>query len=439
MKDTIIKITGGKKLRGEVTPIPNKNSFMAVLPAALLSNHDVVYENVPDTSDVNKLLKILELLGAKVDRQENRRVLVNCKDVNNYIVDEKIGGQFRSSLMCAGPLLARFGKALIPMPGGCALGFRGIEAHIDAFMKVGVKIEEKKDAVLLIAPKKVESKYVVYPLETSVTATENLVMYAAGVGSEIQIIDAACEPHAVDLCHMLERMGSKIEGIGSNNLTVRGKEFEALAGTSFESRPDHVDIAGYIVAAAITDGEITIKGANIPDMIDGMLHWFTLFGIDIEKKDKDLIVKRSRRGLGIDENSGFPLAAPNLPKLAPRPWPGFPADVIPVMATLACKTEGRLLLQNWMYEDGFQFVRELNSMGADIFISSPQNIIINGPIKFHGGNVTPPQVIQAMKAVFLAALCDEAPTTMHGVDILKRRYPNIFEVYKRLGAQIEVL
>jgi len=434
-----IRVRGGKKLKGSVTPIPNKNSYMATLPASLLTNEDITYENVPATSDVEKLLQILEKLGARVERVSDKKVIINCASVTSYKIDQKIGGEFRSSLMFAGPLLARFGKAVIPMPGGCALGLRGVEAHLDYFKKIGVSCIHRGNVMEFRITKQPKKECIVRPLESSVTATENLIMYAASSGQTIKLYDAASEPHVIDLCNLLKDMGGDIEGVGSNRLIISGNG-GLLSGASFFARPDHVDIAGYIVATAITDGKITLKGANIPEMVDTMLQWFELFGIKIQRKEKDLIISRKNGDLRLNGNSGiFPMAAPNLPKIAPRPWPGFPADVIPVMATIACKTRGRLLLQNWMYEDALQFVRELNTMGADIFISSPQRIIINGPIDFKGGDVTPPRVIQAMKAVFLAALADKAVTTIHGVEILKRRYPNILEVYQSLGADIQIV
>ena len=438
MKGTTIKIFGGEKLRGEVVPIPNKNSLVAALPAAILTDKDVVYKELPDTSDITKILQILELLGATIKR-EGKNTIINCSTINSYEINKELGNQFRASIMFAGPLLSRFGKARIPMPGGCTLGFRSIEAHVDVFKQVGVTIEPKGDWAEFRTPEQPENQYTIWPREVSVTATENLAMYAAGTPTRITITDAACEPHVTDLLTMLTEMGAVIDGIMSNRIMITGKGTVDVKGATFKARPDFVDIAGYIVAAATTDGEIKIKGANIPDIMDGLIKWLELFGIEITREENDLVVKRAKGGLEIDHNSGFPLASPELPKLAPRPWPGFPVDVIPVIATLACKTKGRLLLQNWMYEDGLQFVRELNSLGADIFMSDPQRIIINGPIIFRGGEITPPRVIQAMKAVFLAALCEPVETVIHGVDILKRRYPNIIDVYRGLGAHIEIV
>lgn len=433
-----IKVTGGRKLKGEVTPIANKNSMVAVIPAAVLSNKTIVYKNVPKTIDIQKLCSIIQKLGGEVIDNVAGELKINCKDLDSYHVDEELGGSFRASLNFVGPLLARFGIAEVPLPGGCDLGMRSIEAHTNVFEKAGVEVERIGNYVRFRAPRVKAKKYLVWQIEASVTATENFMMYAAGIKSEVELFDAASEPHVTDLLNLLSQMGASIKGIGSNRLIVKGKK--TFGKAVFVPRPDFIDIAGYIVAAAVTNGEITIKGANIPDIVDGMVNWYSMFNIIISKKGKDLIVKRGRGGLITDVNkSGFPLAAPNLPKFVPRPWPGFPVDALPSMAVLASKSSGRLLIQNWMYESGLDFVRELNAMGADIFMIDTQRIIINGPVIFRGGEVTPPSVIQSVKAVFLAALADPAETTIHGTDILRRRYPNIIEVYKKLGAKIEVV
>jgi len=431
----VLKITGGRKLEGTVTPIPNKNSLVAVLPASVLSNETVVYRNVPGTSDVTKIVQILKLLGAEVDQSMDNELKINCSGVSSHRIDPVLGGQFRASLMFAGPLLARFGVAEIPLPGGCDLGMRSIAAHLDSFKKAGVSFKYIDGYVKFTAPKIPAKSYDIWQLEASVTASENLFMYAAGVGAEFVISDAACEPHVSELLRMLESMGAEIGGIGSNKVTIKGKK--KLKGAVYEPGPDFVDIAGLIVAAAVTDGKIRISGANVPEIVNGMINWFELFNIKIERKGRDLIVSRNGELVIDTVNSGVPLAAPGLPKFYPRPWPGFPVDAIPVIAVLASKTKGRLLLKNWMYESGFDFVRELNAMGADIFVSDPERIIITGPVKFKGGVIVSPSVIQACKAIFIAALCDPVVTEIHGVDILRRRYPNVFETYTGLGAAIE--
>lgn len=430
-------ITGGVKLTGEVTPIPNKNAILSALCAPILTNETITFHNVPKSSDVEKMLKMLELMGAEVDSTDFSTIKVNCRNLTRYKVDSDLGNQIRASLLFAGPLLARFGIAEIPVPGGCVLGKRSIAAHIDFFKRAGVDTEFFDGYVRFTAPKNPKTKYEVWPLEASVTATENLILYAAGIDTCINMNDAACEPHVTQLLKMLKEMGADIEGIGSNKLEIKGRKI--LLGTEFEPHPDFVDVAGYIVAAALTDGNITIKGANNYDEIGVLLSHLELFNINIKQSGKDLIVTRGG-DLQIDTlNSGFPLAGDDLPKLAPRPWPGFPVDVIPVIVTLACKTKGRMLIQNWMYETGLDFVSELNQIGAEIFLCDSNKVIVTGPVEFKGGVLTSPNIIQACKALFLAALCDPVVTKFKGAEVLRRRYPQIFESYQKLGAKIETI
>ncbi len=316
-----VKIKGGVRLTGEVEPIPNKNSVLAVLPACILTDKEVVYEKIPNTLDVEKLLEMLRLMGAKIKRG-NGRVVINCSTMNSYKVDMTLGSQIRASLMLVGPLLSRFGKAEIPLPGGCVLGFRSIASHVRSFKKVGVRVEVKKDRVIFEAPKKQRKDLSVWQLEASPTSTENLVMYLAGIEAESIVMDAASEPHVSDLLRLLQKMGAEVEGVGSNRLKIKGKKL--LGGAKFTVGPDFVDIAGYMVAAAVTNGRIVIKGANIPDIVDGLINWFELFGVRVVRSKKDLIVSLARP-LEIDlTNHEVPLAAPGLPKLSPRPWPGFP-------------------------------------------------------------------------------------------------------------------
>lgn len=434
-----IKIKGGVPLKGEVTPISNKNSILAAWPVCLLTKEDVVYKDVPDTSDVEKMLKILEELGANVQKISNSEIKINCAKVSKYKVDRDSGNAIRASILFAGPLLARFGKAEIPLPGGCKLGQRSISAHIDVFKKFGVEVSYVDEYVIFTLPKKEKYEEKIWQFEASVTATENLVMLAAGTNCNMEIVDAASEPHVKDLLNCLVSMGVNIKGMGSNNLIIQSHGWGSLKGTTFIPGYDFVDIAGYIVAAAVTKGEIRINGANNFDLVGGMIQVFSKFNINFEKTGNDLIVKGNSQ-IKIDpENSGFPLADKGLPKFTPRPWPGFPVDVLPVMVTLASKAEGKILINNWMYENGLTFIHDLNQLGAKIEMITPQNVVVSGPIKFTGGSIKAQDVIQAAKAMFLAAVADDAETILDGVEILKRRYPNILEVYKKLGASIEVL
>ena len=429
-------IRGGKKLSGTIKPVPNKNSILSALCACILTDKEVIYKNLPKSTDVLKLLEILRLLGAQVDDSNFKRIKICCIKLKSYKVDKELGNLIRASVMLAGPLLVRFGKALIPVPGGCVLGKRSISSHIDVFNKAGVKAEYLKDGyVKFTAPKKIKKEYKIWQFEASVTATENLLMYASGTKSHFFITDAACEPHVLELTRMLMSMGANIIGTGSNKLEVAGGK--KLGGCEFEGDPDFVDIGAIIVAAALTKGKITIKGGNRPEIVDGIVSCFEKFNLKIDKVGKDLKVNGEGELFIDPKTSGFALADENLPKLAPRPWPGFPVDLIPVLVVLACKTKGKILIQNWMYETGLEFIKELKSLGANITACDSQKIIVSGPIKFKGGKVTPPAIIQSCKAIFLAALADKAETTIYGIDILKRRYPNVFENYKKLGADID--
>lgn len=431
-----LKIHGGVKLHGEVSPIPNKNAILAALPVCLLTDEDVIYHNVPKSTDVAKMLEMLRLLGAKVDDADYNNLTINCSGVNTYRVDKELGTLIRASIMFAGPLLARFGVAEIPVPGGCVLGKRSISAHIDSFSKAGVSIDFTDDGYARFTrPAALLPTYDVWQFEASVTGTENFLTYAAGTKSHIIITDAASEPHVNELVALLQKMGADINGKGSNRLEVNGSD--KLHGAEYTPGPDPIDIGGLIVAAAVTKGKLTLKGGNVREISGGMVEWFKKFNIDITESGADLIVNGDC-DLYIDANkTGFPLAGEGLPKFVPRPWPGFPIDSLPAVVTLACKTQGRLLIQNWMYESGLDFVRELNAMGASIFMADPQRIIVSGPVKFKGGNLTSPGVIQACKALFLASLADDVTTTLTGVEILKRRYPNVYETYRALGANIE--
>lgn len=433
-----VTIKGGNKLKGIVVPIPNKNFLVSVLPAAILTDEDVVFHQVPDTTDIQKIIQIYKKLGVSVDVSENSKdklVKINCKGMKSYKVDKNLGSQFRASIVFAGPLLARFGKAEVPVPGGCTLGRRAIHAHVEAFRKMGIKVEYFDGYVRFTAPKKVKNTYDFWIREASVTATANLAMYAAGTPTSVSVIGVACEPHVIDILRTLSKMGAGIRGIGSNKISIKGSD--NLHGVDVFPRPDFVDIGGYIVAAAITDGEIRIKDANISYIVDGLIDWFEMFNISVTRDKKDLVVKRGRGGLFIDPlNFGFPLAEDDLPKFIPRPWPGFPTDVFPIIPTLASKMDGKILLHNWMWERSLAHAPLLQKLGANIDIIDDQKIIVHGPVNFVGGNVTAPDVIQGCKALFLAGLCDPVETTIKNVEILERRYPNIFEVYRNLGAEI---
>jgi UDP-N-acetylglucosamine 1-carboxyvinyltransferase len=431
----IIKVLGGNPLIGEVTPVPNKNSVVACLPAAILTNKDVYYHNIPRSTDVVKMLEMLRLLGAEVDDTDFSNIRINCSKLKSHKIDKELGSLIRASIMFAGPLLARFGVCEVPVPGGCVLGKRAISAHIDSFSKMGITTEFiSSEYVRFTAPKSSAKEYFVWQFEASVTGTENLLLYCAGVPSKVEILSCACEPHVFELEKLLMDLGAEIEGAGSNRVTISGSK--NLGEVHYYPGPDIIDIAGLCVAAAITKGNIRIKEANIKRISGGVVDTIRKFGVQIEEEGKDLVAVGFGE-LAVDlKDSGFPLAGDDLPKFVPKPWPGFPVDALPAIVVLACKTKGKMLIQNWMYETGLDYIHELSAMGANISMRDSQKAVVIGPTKFKGGAVTVPSIIEGAKAIFLASLCDETITTIKGVEVLKRRYPNIFSLYKDLGAQI---
>jgi len=431
-----IRITGGKTLSGTVTPITNKNSIVAALPASILVKGKTIYKNVPKSTDVDKILDILRDIGAQINCDDYTNLVIDCSNINNWEIDSLESKKFRGSIIFVGPLLARFGKAKIPLPGGCVLGKRSIASHVDVLTECGVRVEYDSDSVMFTTAKHPD-KVRVWQLEASVTATENFAMLAAGSIGSYELIDAACEPHVTEVLTLLKNMGAKVSGIGTNRILIEGSN--SLVGATFVPGPDPIDIVGYIVSAALTKSKITIHDANVPDIVDGITRYLSKFNIGISKNGKDLIVDGTQK-LKIDsKNSGVPIAGENLPKFSPRPWPGYPVDALPQIVALGCKLNGRILVQNWMYESGLEFSRELNAMGADIFICDPQKIIVSGPATLRNSEVFPPNVIQAVMAIFLLALSDPIETIINGAELLLRRYPNIIEDYQKLGAKIEVL
>ena len=429
------RIKGGVPLHGEVTPIANKNALMGALPAAALSGDGILFPALPDTLDVHTYLEILTRLGAKVTRSGQGAVHVDPAGIRAHTIDPAMGRRLRGAFSLTGPLLARFGSVEMPLPGGCDLGYRAITTHLDGFRKLDVAVQQRDSSVLLTAPRTHAGRYDIWLAEASVSATLDLALYAAGSGFSLTIRDAACEPHVVEVLRLLRRMGVGVEGEGTNQITIHGPG-RPLAGADFKAGLDYVDLAGSIVATAVTGGRLTIRGGNVPTLVNGMANWFHAFGIELERSGDDLLVAAPER---LQVHAEFlPQAGRDLPKLAVRPWPGFPVDVLPVMVTLACKSHGAILFQNWMYESGFDYVRELNYLGAEILISDPQRVMVREPaITFRGGEIAAPYIIQGTKAIFLAALADEAETVIHGVDLLRRRYPTIFETYSALGARIE--
>lgn len=421
------KIQGGLKLKGEITPVPNKNSILKLIPAALLTSETVVIHNVPKSSDVRGMLKIVKQLGGKVSYfNEGSSVRINAGTLNTYEIDPELSQKFKASVMFMGPLLLRFGKAYMPIPGGCKLGTRPLDAFLENMVQLGAKYVREKG--YFIEADKLKSAEITswFP---SVTGTENLIMMAVLVPGKTTIYNAACEPHTQDLCNFLVSMGAKIEGIGSNKLIIEG--VESLHGTEWTTISDHLDIGAYIAAAALTGSEITINNA-IADHMNLMLQVFEKVGIRVKiHEDKITIPEHQKLDCQLT-------ARGDIYEIFALPWPGLPQDFIQILMVCALKAKGSMILHNPFQEYGMFWIEELTKMKAKVIMADPHRVITFGPTDFQAGKIMAPNIIQATMALFLAALSANGTSTLiDSDDALMRRYPDLVANFNKLGARIE--
>lgn len=426
---TAYQIIGGKPLQGEITPVPNKNSILKLIPAALLTDEDVTLHNVPRTSDVRIMLKIVKNMGGKVVyHKNNTSVTINASKLNTYQIDPTLSQKVKAAVMFMAPLLVRFGRAYMPIPGGCKLGTRPLDAFIDNMIEMGATY--KREQGYYLEAKKLKAKKV-WSWFPSVTATENLIMMAVLTKGVTEIYNAACEPHTQDLCNMLVAMGAKIDGIGSNKLTIEGAD--KLTGVEWKVIPDHLDIGAYIAAAALTGGEITIKDA-IPNHMEMFFQVFEKVGIKTIVDGEDIIVPAKQKLVNELTVRG------DIMEIFALPWPGLPIDFIQVVIVCALKAKGNMILHNSFQEFGMFWIEELVKMKAKIIMADPHRVITTGPTNFQPGKIYAPNIIQATMALFIAALSADGETILEDrSDSLIRRYPNILEQYTQLGANIKLI
>lgn len=421
------KIHGGLQLNGEITPVPNKNSILKLIPAALLTEDTVVIHNVPKSSDVRGMLKIVKQLGGRVSYfNDGSSVRINASTLNTYEIDPDLSQKFKASVMFMGPLLLRFGKAYMPIPGGCKLGTRPLDAFLENMVSLGAKYVREKG--YFIEAEKLTASEITswFP---SVTGTENLIMMAVLVPGKTIIYNAACEPHTQDLCNFLVSMGAKIEGIGSNKLIIEG--VEKLHGTEWTTISDHLDIGAYIAAAALTGSEITINNA-IPNHMNLMLQVFEKVGIKVKIDSEKIIVPKNQKLICQVTARG------DIFEIFALPWPGLPQDFIQILMVCALKAEGSLILHNPFQEYGMFWIEELTKMKSKIIMADPHRVITFGPTDFQAAKITAPNIIQATMALFLASLgADGVSTLVDSDDALMRRYPDLVANFNKLGARIE--
>jgi UDP-N-acetylglucosamine 1-carboxyvinyltransferase len=428
------EITGGIKLKGEITPQGAKNEALQILSAVLLTEKKVTISNIPDIKDVNKLIELLGDLGVIVERVNKDTYTFEAKNIDlNFFESDTFkakGGGLRGSIMIVGPLLARFGKAAIPKPGGDKIGRRRLDTHFIGFEKLGAKfVYDSKKAFFNVDATNLQGAYILLD-EASVTGTANIVMAAVLAKGTTTIYNAACEPYLQQLCKMLNRMGAKISGIGSNLLTIEG--VKVLGGTEHRMLPDMIEIGSFIGMAAMTESEITIKDVCY-DELGVIPEVFKKLGIKLERRGDDIYVP-SQKHYEIDT-----FIDGSILTIADSPWPGFTPDLLSIVLVVATQAKGNVLIHQKMFESRLFFVDKLIDMGAQIILCDPHRATVNGidkKYKLRGISMTSPD-IRAGVSLLIAALSAEGKSTIYNIEQIERGYQDIDTRLRALGAQIK--
>ena len=418
-------IEGGIPLSGTMVPAGNKNAALPILAASVLTEDEVLVRNVPRIRDVDAMLEILEAIGVRVTWRAGNEVLLCAAGVREVEIDRDLAEMIRASFLLAGPLLARFRRAVMPPPGGDVIGRRRLDPHLDAFRAMGAEVECNGE-ITLNAPRGLRATDV-FMDEPSVMATENALMAAALTAGTTVIGNAACEPHVQDLARMLVKMGADIQGIGSNLLTVNGAE--RLHGCEHEVAPDHIEIGSFIALAGVTGGELRIKD-TVPGDLRMIRLVFERLGLRTELDGDDVLVPGAQKLVAQADVGEYKS------KIQDGPWPAFPADLTSIAVALATQAEGSILVHEWMFENRLIFTDKLILMGADIVMCDPHRAIVTGPRRLRGERVESPD-IRAGMAMLLAALCADGRSEIGNIRQIDRGYERIDERLRELGARIE--
>jgi UDP-N-acetylglucosamine 1-carboxyvinyltransferase len=417
-------IEGGRSLAGTVRAAGNKNGALPILAATLLASEPVVIDNVPRIRDVETMVALLADLGAAASWTGPNQIAVDSSSVSKTGLDERLGREIRASLLLAGPLLARFGRATVPPPGGDVIGRRRLDPHIHAFMELGVEVELNGAYDLRTDGLKGKRMFLD---EASVMATENALMAAVLADGETVVGHAACEPHIQDLCHFLVGLGAQIDGIGSNILRIRG--VDQLGGGSHRIRSEHVEVASFAALAAATGGDVTIEDVE-PDDLISIVPAFRKLGIELEVGETTLRVPPGQELRVVDD------LGDQIPKIESGIWPAFPTDLTSIAIVAATQAHGTVLVFEKMFEDRLFFVSKLVSMGARIILCDPHRAVVTGPAQLYGQRLESPD-IRAGMAMVIAALCAKGSSTIGNIGQIDRGYERIDERLQGLGASIE--
>lgn len=428
------EVIGGKKLQGEIIPQGAKNEALQIISAVLLTAGKVTISNIPDIIDVNLLIELLSDMGVKTDRTDRHTCTFQADNVDlDFLESEAFrnkGGRLRGSVMTAGPMLARFKKAYIPKPGGDKIGRRRLDTHIIGFQKLGADFSyHTEDGFFHLTSKGLKGAYLLLD-EPSVTGTANIVMAAVLATGTTTIYNAACEPYIQQLCKMLNRMGAKISGIGSNLLTIEG--VKELGGTVHRMLPDMIEVGSFIGMAAMTKGDITIRNAGI-DSLGVIPEKFKQLGIAMEFKGDDIHIPSQ------DSYEIQSFLDGSILTIYDHPWPGFTPDLLSIVLVVATQARGSVLIHQKMFESRLFFVDKLMEMGAQIILCDPHRAAVVGLGRNHalrGITMSSPD-IRAGVALLIAALSAEGKSTIQNIEQIDRGYQNIDERLRKLGAQIK--
>ena len=427
------KIVGGQKLSGEITPQGAKNEALQVICAVLLTPEEVIINNMPDIRDVNRLIEVLSGLGVKVKKLTKGSFSFQADDLNlDYLYSEEFkqkGMAIRGSIMIVGPLLARFGMGYIPRPGGDKIGRRRLDTHFIGFQKLGAEFTYlKKERFYKVEAKNLKGCHMLLD-EASVTGTANLVMAAVMAEGKTSIYNAACEPYIQQLCKMLNSMGARIEGLGSNLLHIEG--VKELKGCTHRILPDMIEIGSWIGLAAMTQSEITIKDVAY-DELGVIPSVFRKLGIKLERHNDDIYIPQQ------DHYEIESFIDGSIMNISDAPWPGFTPDLLSIVLVVATQARGSVLIHQKMFESRLFFTDKLIDMGAQIILCDPHRATVIGldrksPLK---PTVMSSPDIRAGISLLIAALSANGESTIHNVEQIDRGYENIVERLKSLGASI---
>lgn len=430
---SVFEIIGGKRLKGEIIPQGAKNEALQILCAVLLTPEKVVISNIPDIVDVNKLIDLLRDLGVTIEKTGHEEYSFQANNVNvDYLNSpefKKKGGSLRGSIMIVGPLLSRFGKGYIPKPGGDKIGRRRLDTHFIGFQNLGAKfIYDEENEFYKVEASNLKGCYMLLD-EASVTGTANIVMAAVLAKGVTTIYNAACEPYVQQLCKMLNRMGAKITGIGSNLLYVEGVEY--LGGTTHRMLPDMIEVGSFIGLAAMTQSEITIKNVSY-DELGVIPSVFQRLGIKLERRGDDIFIP-SQESYEIDT-----FIDGSILTISDAIWPGFTPDLLSIILVVATQAKGTALIHQKMFESRLFFVDKLIDMGAQIILCDPHRATVIGLNREHqlkGISMTSPD-IRAGVSLLIAALSAKGKSTIHNIEQIDRGYQNIDIRLQKLGADI---